>query len=75
MAHGNLTPTRKSSVAAYRPELRHAGQIVVNREAELNRPSRVACSDLLGGVFMVFDKSNRQSTAHIPFFRPLNDSL
>ena len=31
-----------------RPELRHAGSIDVNREAELERPSRVACSDLLG---------------------------
>ena len=44
-----------------RPELRHAGPTSVNREAELacraiaqrrrKRPSRVACSDLLG-VFM-----------------------
>jgi hypothetical protein len=25
----------------------------VNREAELERPSRVACSDLLGGVFLM----------------------
>src|ERR1035437_2996171 len=31
-----------------RPELRHAGPKTVNREAELERPSRVACSDLLG---------------------------
>src|ERR1017187_7119887 len=31
-----------------RPELRHAGPNDVNREAELERPSRVACSDLLG---------------------------
>src|SRR4030095_13675265 len=30
-----------------RPELRHAGPNDVNREAELERPSRVACSDLL----------------------------
>ena len=34
-----------------RPELRHAEPNDVNREAELDRPSRVACSDLLG-VFM-----------------------
>ena len=32
---------------AERPELRHAGPNDVNREAELDRPSRVACSDLL----------------------------
>jgi len=31
-----------------RPELRHAGPNDVNREAELEPPSRVACSDLLG---------------------------
>ena len=31
---------------AERPELRHAGPNDVNREAELDRPSRVACSDL-----------------------------
>src|ERR1017187_3454705 len=31
-----------------RPELRHAGPNDVNREAELETPSRVACSDLLG---------------------------
>jgi hypothetical protein len=30
-----------------RPELRHAGPTSVNREAELERPSRVACSDLI----------------------------
>jgi len=29
-----------------RPELRHAGPKAVNREAELEPPSRVACSDL-----------------------------
>jgi hypothetical protein len=33
-----------------RPELRHAGPKTVNREAELERPSRVACSDLLDHV-------------------------
>ena len=33
---------------AERPELRHAGQNDVNREAELETPSRVACSELLG---------------------------
>jgi len=32
---------------AERPELRHAGPNDVNREAELDRPSRVACSELL----------------------------
>src|ERR1039458_114466 len=32
-----------------RPELRHAGPTSVNREAELDRPSRVACSDFLLG--------------------------
>jgi hypothetical protein len=31
-----------------RPELRHAGPTSVNRKAELDRPSRVACSELLG---------------------------
>ena len=30
-----------------RQMLRHAGPTSVNREAELERPSRVACSDLL----------------------------
>jgi hypothetical protein len=35
---------------AKRPELRHAGPNDVNREAELERPSRVACSDLLGKI-------------------------
>ncbi len=34
-----------------RPELRHAGPTSVNREAELERPSRVACSDLLAIFF------------------------
>src|SRR5437588_3473952 len=34
--------------AAERPELRHAGPNDVNREAELETPSRVACRDLLG---------------------------
>ena len=33
-----------------RPELRHAGGKAMNREAELERPSRVACSDLLGVI-------------------------
>ena len=33
-----------------RSELRHAGLTRVNREAELERPSRVACNDLLGHV-------------------------
>ena len=33
-----------------RGELRHAGPNDVNREAELERPSRVACSDLLDGM-------------------------
>jgi hypothetical protein len=36
-----------------RPELRHAGPNDVNREAELDRPSRVACSDLLGGILVI----------------------
>jgi hypothetical protein len=35
-----------------RPELRHAGPKCVNREAELETPSRVAWSDLLG-VFVI----------------------
>jgi hypothetical protein len=34
--------------SAYRPRLWQAGPNVVNREAELETPSRVACSDLLG---------------------------
>jgi hypothetical protein len=33
-----------------RPELRHAGPNDVNREAELEPPSRVACSDLLSSL-------------------------
>jgi hypothetical protein len=33
---------------AERPELRHAGPTSVNREAELEPPSRAACGDLLG---------------------------
>src|ERR1017187_6212673 len=36
-----------------RPELRHAGPTSVNREAELETPSRVACSDLLGDIFVL----------------------
>ena len=35
-----------------RPELRHAGPNDVNREAELKRLSRVACSDLLDIVIL-----------------------
>jgi len=35
-----------------RPELRHAGPTSVNREAELDRPSRVACSDLLAVIIV-----------------------
>ena len=35
---------------AERPELRHAGPNDVNREAELERPSRVACSDSLAHI-------------------------
>lgn len=34
-----------------RLELRHAGPSSVNREGELERPSRVACSDLLNPSF------------------------
>jgi len=40
--------TARGSLAAERPELRHAGPNDVNREAEERRPSRVACSELLG---------------------------
>jgi hypothetical protein len=32
-----------------RGELRHAGLMTSSAIAELERPSRVACSDLLGG--------------------------
>jgi hypothetical protein len=39
---------------AERPELRHAGPTSVNREAELDRPSRVACSEVLGGIVIWF---------------------
>jgi hypothetical protein len=38
--------------AIQRPELRHAGIDNVNREAELERPSRVACSDLLAVIIV-----------------------
>jgi hypothetical protein len=37
---------------AQRPELRHAGPTSVNREAELDRPSRVGSGDLLGSTIM-----------------------
>ena len=37
-----------------RPKLRHAGPTSVNREAELDRPSRVACSELLGDWSLIF---------------------
>ena len=40
---------------AERPELRHAGPNDANREAELETPSRVACSDLLGLRFVIFN--------------------
>jgi len=43
-----------------RPELRHAGPNDVNREAELERPSRVAC-DLLGDIIML--TRHRQASA------------
>ena len=46
---------------AERPELRHAGPKDVNREAELERPSRVACSDLLACVFLNISDSNNSS--------------
>jgi hypothetical protein len=36
-----------------RGELSHAGPTDMNREAELDRPSRVACSDLLGIVVVL----------------------
>ncbi len=38
-------------------QLRHAGPNDVNREAELETPSRVACSDLLGVIFCVSEFS------------------
>src|SRR5882672_6778334 len=37
--------------SAERPELRHAGPDDVSREAELEQPSRVACSELLDHTF------------------------
>ena len=42
-----------------RPEIRYAGQTSVNREAELEAPSRVACSDLLGSVVNTITTSAR----------------
>jgi hypothetical protein len=36
-----------------RPELRHAGRMMSSAIAELDRPSRVACSDLLDGVSFI----------------------
>ena len=55
------------------PKLRHAGPNDVNREAELERPSRVACSDLLDPSFNIRfrnqktdDKSNANAAKH-PF--------
>ena len=39
----------KTKCAHEPPNVRHAGRNGVNREAELDQPSRVACSDLLGG--------------------------
>jgi hypothetical protein len=44
-----------------RPELRHAGTNDVNREAELDRPSRVACSDLLGDFIKALAHTPRNS--------------
>ena len=41
-----------------RPEFRHAGPISVNREAELEPQSRVACSDLLARMFLVWKNIN-----------------
>jgi len=46
------TKDRGMETEVCRPELRHAGPKGVNREAELDRPSSVACSDLLGSVVM-----------------------
>src|ERR1035437_4690051 len=49
-----------------RPKLRHAGPTSVNREAELERPSRVACSDLLAHVCLTSSPSSPKmiSRAH-----------
>ena len=44
--------------AAQRPKLRHAGPTSVNREAELEPPSRVACSDLLGVMVLLLSHAN-----------------
>ena len=41
-------------------EFRHAGPKDVNREAELETPSRVACSDLLGS-FTAIDCAQAKS--------------
>ena len=47
-----------------RPELRHAEPNDVNREAELDRPSRVACSDLLGVGVILLDPNLSHSPAN-----------
>src|ERR1035437_10182101 len=47
-----------------RPELRHAGPTSVNREAELERPSRVACSDLLGVMSLSHCKISDDQPQH-----------
>ena len=44
-----LLLTHHDQLQPWAPELRRAGPTGVNREAELEPPSRVACSDLLGG--------------------------
>ena len=52
-------------IFAERPELRHAGPKDMNREAELDRPSRVACSDLLDIVF-ISSSSHKSGMPHLP---------
>src|SRR5437899_3325438 len=43
----HIVKCKCAASSAQRPELRHAGLNNVNREAELETPSRVACGDFL----------------------------
>jgi hypothetical protein len=48
---------------AQRPELRRAGRMTASAIAELERPSRVACSDLLDGTVFLIHKSSNMKPA------------
>ena len=52
-------------LAAQRPELRYAGPTNVNGEVELDRPPRVAGSELLNGLLMVFSALEQELSRYL----------